>query len=151
MEIRLKIMKYLLKLLNDFYLYFIEIVKKIHSWLSCQDIKKSHPIRGFNIILMGVNGFLIYSLIMPNILDYIGLSPSNIALVILVCSIAISLIEWCIVCIVGKRTGQEFEIPARYKFFGSLFFMPLLILLNKLTIWIVSFKKNYVQKIKTNN
>lgn len=130
--------------------YLLEIIKKLHYWLM-EDLKNSHPIRCFNIILIGVNGFLVSDLIMPNMLNIFGVNlEESIAIIIAISSILLGVIKWGVVGIFETIKGKKFEIPVRYEFIGWFLSMPLLIFINKIFILIKAVSKKYDRKIEVN-
>jgi len=129
--------------LGRFYKGLIKIVNGLHRWMM-EDPKNTTSLKGFNVILMGINGIVLSEFVMPNVLiDLMNITWAGIKPVIPIMVLVMGFLAWCILRILEIITERKLEMPIKYKFLVLSLSVPLLILINKFLLWIKIATKNY--------
>lgn len=117
---------------------FCNSAEKLHCW-AMKDPKDKIIFDGFNVILLGVNGLLLFELLIPASLGDIAKKPLIIGIVGIILSVSL----WAVVGILKTLTTKEITISLKYKFLSLLLLIPLQLFMHKILIW---FKLNYVRQ-----
>lgn len=132
------------KIMNSLYHWINSQKRSFHNWMILEP-KNTTFLKAINMIFWGINTMLISDLIMPNVLS----DRLKIRFVIPIIVLMISIIAWCIFRIFTKMTENKIETSIKYKLLISLLFIPLLMFINQLIVWlklIIKQLKNIIEQ-----